>query len=150
VDEANIDIDAGPEAVYDLVSDITNMGRWSPETYKCEWLDGCTGPRVEARFKGWNKDSLGPIPLRWSTVCTVRTAARGEEFAFQVRDSGATWTYRFEANGTGTHLVETREDGPKPVLAKVFNAVVPRRDEKLREGMRETLARIKAAAEGSA
>ncbi len=65
MDEVSIDIAAPPGAVYDLVADVTNMGRWSPETYRCEWLDGCTGPRVDARFKGWNKDSSsGPIPLR--------------------------------------------------------------------------------------
>ena len=147
MDELSIDIAAPPEAVYDLVADVTNMGRWSPETYRCEWLDGCTGARVDARFKGWNKDSLGPLPVKWATICTVRTAARGEEFAFQVRQSGATWTYRFEPSPTGTKLTETREDGTKPVVAKVFSAIVPRRDEKLLAGMRATLERIKDAAE---
>ena len=149
VDQESIEIAAAPKVVYDLVSDVTNMGRWSPETYKCEWIDGCTGPRVDARFKGWNKDALGPIPLKWSTVCTVRTAARGEEFAFQVRQSGATWTFRFEDADGGTLLTEERVDGEKPLAAKLFNAIVPRRDEKLRNGMRETLARIKVAAEAA-
>lgn len=147
MDEATIDIAAPPEAVYDLVADVTNMGRWSPETYKCEWLDGCTGPRVDARFKGWNKDSLGPIPVKWATICTVRTAARGEEFAFQVRQSGATWTFLFEPHAGGTRLTETRVDGEKPLVAKVFALIVPNRDDKLREGMRQTIERIKVAAE---
>ena len=147
MDEVTIDIAAPPKAVYDLVADVTNMGRWSPETYRCEWIDGCTGPRVDARFKGWNKDALGPFPLKWATVCTVRTAARGEEFAFQVRQSGATWTYRFDPVEAGTRLTETRTDGVKPLTAKIFNLVVPRRDEKLIAGMRATVERIKAAAE---
>jgi hypothetical protein len=151
VDEVSIEIDAPPGTVYDLVADVTRMGEWSPETYRCEWLDGCTGLRVDARFKGWNKDSLGPLPLRWSTTCTVRTAARGEEFTFRVRDSGATWTYRMEPDGRGgTILTETRTDGDKPFLAKVFNAVVPNRPTKLVEGMRATLERLKAAAESEA
>ena len=150
VDQATIDIAAPPEAVYDLVADVTKMGQWSPETYKCEWLDGCTGPRVDARFKGWNRDALGPIPIKWSTVNTIRTAARGEEFSFQTRDSGATWTYRFDATTDGTKVTEERVDGQKPLIAKIFNAIVPRRDEKLVAGMHATLERIKAAAEAAA
>lgn len=150
VDTVSTNVAAAPEVVYDLVSDITNMGRWSPETYRCEWIDGSTKARVDASFKGWNKDSLGPIPIRWSTVCTVITAARGEEFAFRVRQSGATWTYRFESDGAGgTKLTETRGDGEKPPLAKVFSLIVPGRDGKLVAGMHQTLERIKAAAEST-
>ena len=32
VDEVSIDIDAPPERVWDLVTDVTAMGRWSPGT----------------------------------------------------------------------------------------------------------------------
>jgi len=34
-DVAAIDIGAEPEAVWDLVADVTQMGRWSPECYRC-------------------------------------------------------------------------------------------------------------------
>lgn len=148
VDTASIDIAAPPEAVYDLVADVTNMGRWSPETYRCKWLDDDDGPRTGARFKGWNRQKVGPLPLQWSTTCTVAAAERPGEFAFDVRQSGARWTYRFEPAGDGgTRVTETREDGQKPLPAKVFSAVVPGRPELLRKGMQETLERIKAAAE---
>jgi hypothetical protein len=40
--EARIEIDAAPLTVYELVSEITRMGEWSPECYRCEWLDGAT------------------------------------------------------------------------------------------------------------
>ncbi|MGB8503197.1 SRPBCC family protein, partial [Mycobacterium sp.] len=56
---ANVHIDAPPLAVYRLVSDITRMGQWSPECYRCEWLDGATGATVDARFRGHNR--LGRI-----------------------------------------------------------------------------------------
>ncbi len=147
MDETSIDVASTPEALYDLVADVTNMGRWSPENYRTEWVEGATGPRVGAKFKGWNQDKLGPLPVKWSTVCTVKTATRAEEFAFTVRQSGATWTYRFEPSALGTKLTEIREDGVKPLPAKIFNVVVPRRDEKLVDGMQETLKRIKQAAE---
>jgi Polyketide cyclase / dehydrase and lipid transport len=35
--EASIEINASPEAVYDLVSDLPRMGEWSPENIGGEW-----------------------------------------------------------------------------------------------------------------
>ncbi len=148
-DRAEIDIAAAPEEVWDLVADVSRMGEWSPECYRCTWLDGGTGPREQARFKGWNRQDLGPIPLRWATTSTVVESRRGEVFSFTTKESGATWTYRLTpGTGGGTHLVETRTDGDKPLLAKVFGAVVPGRDDRLRDGMEATLRRLKETAEG--
>lgn len=147
-DTAEVQIAAPPEAVWDLITDVTRMGEWSPECYRCAWLDGGTGPREGARFKGWNQQKLGPVPVRWSTTSTVLAAKRGDLFSFTTRDSGATWTYRLSATADGgTHVVETRADGTKPLLAKVFGKVMPRRDEILVEGMQQTLERLKATAE---
>src|SRR5215472_292309 len=35
-------IDAPPDKVWQLVSDVTRIGRYSPETFEAEWLDGAT------------------------------------------------------------------------------------------------------------
>ena len=40
------DIEASPEKLYELVSDVTRMGDWSPETTSCRWLGQATGPVV--------------------------------------------------------------------------------------------------------
>ena len=63
-DQVRVTIDASAEHVYGLVSDISNMSRWSPETFKTQWLRGATGPQVGARFRGWNRDGW----VRWPTV----------------------------------------------------------------------------------
>lgn len=148
VDRAEIDIAAPPERVWDLVTDLDRMGDWSPECYRCAWLDGGTGPRVGARFKGWNRQDVGPIPVKWTTVSTVTESTRGKAFAFTTKQSGATWAYTFAGIGDGgTRLVETRTDGDKPLVAKVFHTVMPGRDQILTDGMRATLERVKAAAE---
>ncbi|HUP73352.1 MAG TPA: SRPBCC family protein [Acidimicrobiales bacterium] len=34
--QVSIHIDASPEQVYDLVTDVTRMGEWSPETHRCK------------------------------------------------------------------------------------------------------------------
>src|SRR5262249_3904138 len=41
--EASIEIQASPEAIYDLVSDLPRMGEWSPENIGGEWQGGGRG-----------------------------------------------------------------------------------------------------------
>jgi len=150
VDEAAIDIDAPPERVWGLLTDVTAMGRWSPECYSCSWLDGADGPRVGARFKGRNKRGL----LRWSTVSTVKVADEPRHFAWEVDRSGMRWGYRFEAVDGGTRVTEYREEvGPKPPsvrLAYALRLLGRDPDAIVRRGMAETLERLKAGAESPA
>jgi len=49
---ATIRISAPPPDVWNLVSDVTQIGRFSAETIAAEWLDGATGPRPGAKFRG--------------------------------------------------------------------------------------------------
>src|SRR3954469_2854321 len=102
--EAQVLVDAPPDAVYDLVSDVTRMGEWSPETVRCEWLDGASGPGVGGRLQGANQRGRA----RWSARPPVVTADPGVEFAFVVDDL-TKWSYRFEVDGDGCRLVESFE-----------------------------------------
>lgn len=59
-------VEAPPETVWALVADVTRMGEWSPETVRCTWVDGATGPELGAAFKGDNKRGLARLPgCRW-------------------------------------------------------------------------------------
>ena len=49
---ATVFMSAPAAAIWDLVSDVTNTGRFSPETFDAEWLDGAIGPALGARFRG--------------------------------------------------------------------------------------------------
>ena len=150
MDTAQIEVEAPAEQVYDLVADITNMGRWSPECYRTAWLDGATEARPGARFKGWNKTRIGGFPARWSTTSTVRQADRGRAFSFDTGLSGTRWTYRFEANGSGAGciVVETREVLNQSMAMKVLSLPLDGiRRQQLTEGMNVTLSRLKAEAE---
>lgn len=147
-DVVQLRIEASPEALYDLVSDPANMGRLSPECTGGQWLDGANGPAIGARFKGTNKRGF----VRWSTKSTVVAAERGREFAFEVGDSGTQWRYRFEPDGTGTIVTESRSASkPYPFIAKAFTTVllggVDGHTQELRAGMAATLARLKELAE---
>ena len=52
-----------------MVADVRNTGRFSPETFDAEWLDGVTEPAVGARFRGHVKrNEIGPV---YWTTCRV-------------------------------------------------------------------------------
>ena len=151
--QARVHIDAPPERVYALVSDVTRMGEWSPETVRCEWIGGATGPAVGARFKGSNKRGIA----RWSTKPEVVAADPGREFAFVTRSRGPStrWTYRFEAAADGgTDAMESFEllDDLTLIIRVADRYVMGITDRKadLESGMQLTLERIKRVAEGSA
>src|ERR1035437_2316086 len=60
-DSVTIHMAASPERVWMLVSDITNTGKFSPETFEAEWLDGATGSAVGARVGGHvRRNGRGP------------------------------------------------------------------------------------------
>src|SRR5207245_10630958 len=76
--QESIQIAAAPEDVYDLITDVTRMGEWSPECYRCTWLDGAGAAVPGARFRGHNK--LGRY--RWQTTAVITAAEDGRLFAF--------------------------------------------------------------------
>ncbi|MFN8018220.1 MAG: SRPBCC family protein [Acidimicrobiales bacterium] len=153
MDTARIEIDAPADLAYDLVADITNMGRWSPETYRTTWVGEPAAPVPGARFKGWNRATVYGVPTRWATTCTIRRADRGRAFSFDTPFSGARWTYLFEPGAThGTCTVtETREEVATPLVTRaLYLAVGGVRRRQLAAGMHETLHRLKEAAEAEA
>src|SRR2546423_8675121 len=94
---------APPESVWALVSDVTRMGEWSPETVGCEWIGDRKEPVVGARFKGRNQSGW----RKWSTVCTVVEAAPGASFAFDVKAGPvdvSRWKYQFEPADRGARV----------------------------------------------
>lgn len=161
-------IDAPPDRVWRLVSDVTRMGEWSPITYKCIWLDGATGPAVGARFKGYNKLA----PARWWTECEVTESEPGKVFAFRTMKVSppigigvgtremTKWRYTIEHDGIGSNVTESYEVSFTPPLLAVPSRIasvlpggkraVESRTQRTHEGMRKTLERLKAVAEGDA
>lgn len=52
---ASIAINASPDDVYAVLSDVTRMGDLSPECYKCEWNGGSAEAVTGATFTGHNR-----------------------------------------------------------------------------------------------
>lgn len=141
---ASVEVAAAPEALYDLVSDITKMARWSPECIQCTWIDA--PGQVGSRFRGRNRRG----PARWSTTAEVLIAHRPREFSFATLHRGepaTRWTYRFEPQGSVTRVTETFEAIATPrLIALAERWIIRNRQAQLEAGMAETLERLKATA----
>ena len=142
-------IDATPEKVWGLVSDITKMGTYSPEVFEAEWLDGATGPEVGARYRGHVKrNEVGPT---YWTTCEVTECRPGEVFEFAVVMGNKpvnTWRYEFApADGGGTDVTESFRLTDN-ILTKLWRPLGGfLRENRNKRDMLKTLERVKAAAE---
>jgi uncharacterized protein YndB with AHSA1/START domain len=141
---ASIEINAAPEAVWQLVADITRMGEWSPECRRAEWEGGSTGPAVGAHFHGYNRAGT----TEWDAPCLVTDCEPGKVFAFQVPPEGKVvtrWRFEFAPSGTGTTLTESFDAPMINVDGAPSN--FDGRFEMLDKAIRMTIANIKTAAE---
>src|SRR5260370_27227316 len=144
---ATVEIAAAPDLVYRLITDITRMGEWSPECYRCTWLDGATAAVPGARFRGYNR--LGSY--RWQTTAVVRSAENGRSFAFTtVHDKtgreGTAWRYDLCPAAGATRPTESYQFLWCPVLSRLAALPIPTGSQVSR-GSHLTPAKIKAAAE---
>ncbi|WP_460724063.1 SRPBCC family protein [Nocardia heshunensis] len=142
---------APAQQIWDLISDVTNVGRFSPETYGAEWVGGATGPVVGAKFRGKvNRNGWG---LKYSTICRVTAADPGREFAFTVLGPGGTpintWRYLLEPTPTGTAVTESFHLANNLPLRLYWLLAGWARGKTNRKGMQQTLERIKADVEST-
>jgi uncharacterized protein YndB with AHSA1/START domain len=145
--EASLAIDAPAERLWEMISDVTQMGRWSPECYRCTWVRRGHRPGGGRPVPGVQPAGLGPLGHHQHGG----GVHSGEVFAFDTGASRTRWTYRFEAQADGTTLVtESRHDtGPRPLPARVVSKLMlgPDHDAELVDGMHQTLERLRVAAE---
>lgn len=145
---ATVEVAASPDAVWEVVSDVTRMPEWSPEL---RWLFvvGSKEPRVGMNLVGINRRKL----VLWPTTSVVTRFEPGRAVAWRTRESGATWTYELEPTATGTRLTG-RRDLPKfttgtALLAPIIGGAEGH-DHELAAGIRSTLEQIKATVESAA
>lgn len=147
--QASIDIAAPPEVVYDLVSDITRMGEWSPEATGGKWLRGGTG-NVGDWFEGVSETTERPP---WHRECEVAAAERGRDFTFVVGGVEANctwWSYEMEPTDEGTRLTEYWWFVNKtPGFAAATDEQVAGRIAFTETMLHDTVAALKTASEAS-
>jgi hypothetical protein len=141
-------MDASPAQVWALVSDVTRIGEFSPETFEAKWERGATGPALGATFRGHVKrNERGPV---YWTKCEVRHCEPERDFGFAVILGGRpvnNWRYQLEPKDGGTDVTESYQlvGG---IGMKVYVAIAGRlRARRNERDMRRTLERMKAVVE---
>jgi hypothetical protein len=146
--EVSIRVDAPIEQVWGLVSDVTRIGEFSPETFEARWTRGSTGPEEGAFFKGHVKRN-GVGPTYWS-LCTVTRCVPEEVFEFAVGTADlklTNWGYELERDGDGTRVTEYYRIESSLPMRVYWTVLGPLRGRTNERGMRTTLARMKAVLE---
>jgi hypothetical protein len=140
---------APADLIWGLVSDVTRVGEFSPETFEAQWLGGATGPEAGARFRGHVRRN-GRGPVYW-TVCTVTACDPGREFAFTVAGPGGktvnTWRYQLEPAAGGTDVTESFELSRTLLVRLYWMVAGSARGGANMNGMRVTLEKMKAVIE---
>ncbi len=143
--EAEIEIAAPPARVWELLSDLRQMPRWSDQTWK-----------VFARgdiAEGTSMLNLNKMGWRvWPTSARVVDFEPERRVAFRVRENRTVWSFELSPTPSGTRVVHRREapqgiSGLSTGLTKVALGGVPSFTRALQRGMQQTLSRVKADAE---
>lgn len=146
IEEATL-VAAPADRVWPLVSDPRLMSRWSPQVMRVIRRSG-DGTSVGSRFLNLNRSGL----LMWPTRSQVVECDPGRRYAWRIRDNRAIWSFELAEHAAGVRLTHRREcpDGLTERALRLetrFMGGVPEFQDSLRQGMRRTLAAIKAAAE---
>jgi hypothetical protein len=123
---------ADPDAVYDVVSDVTRIGERSPECHTARWLPGAAEGTPGAVFRGSNRAGRA---ARWSRRCEVVAAEPGRSFAFRTlperldvsRRDSTTWRYDLEPVDGGTRVRHSYEITSLPLrpIRAVYGVLMP-------------------------
>ncbi|MGO9042180.1 MAG: SRPBCC family protein [Mycobacterium sp.] len=144
---ATVEIDARPDVVYGLITDLPTLASLAEEAVAMEWRKG-DAVRPGAVFTGHNENG----GRRWKTKCTVTDADPGRRFGFEVRHTVvpiARWQYDIEDADGGCRVTESTWDRRPGWFRKVAgkSTGVADRPAANAEHIRLTLQRLKQRAE---
>jgi uncharacterized protein YndB with AHSA1/START domain len=147
---AETTVAAPPERVWALLTDLRRMSQWSPELLRMLPLKP-GGLRVGQAYLGVNRRKA----VVWPTRSVVAVLEPGRTLAWDTRWSGARWIWEISPEGDGSTRVVHRRPVPETLtlvsrlFAPMFLGGSDEHADELEQGMAETVARLKAAAESA-
>ena len=156
--EVTVEFAAAPTTVWELVSDPTRIGSFSPECIEARWIEGSDHAAVGSRFEGTNRIWLDDGRLyEWIRPCTVTACDAPRAFGYMTHDRwnvpATEWTFVIGAAGVGCRLTQSMRvvPGGLPGLRVDADAdptragtLLDARMPQLRHTMLETLERMRA------
>ena len=166
---ADLHVQATPDEIYDIVSDLPRSGEWSPECQGGEWVSG-EPSAAGSVFRGENLRSNEVVawaPLirgTWHTECRITAADRGRTFRWMMlshagSDQESVWGFDMEPAGDGGSVLTHHFRMGKATAG--IHKIVADLDEDKRErfvdewgakivqDLKDTLQRIKSVIEKS-
>jgi hemerythrin-like domain-containing protein len=127
-DAVAVEVAAPPDAVWEVVSDVTRIGEWSHECAGGRWLGGARVAAPGVRFRGRNRTGL----VRWSRTCELVTVDAPRELAWRTVPSllypdSTTWSVSLLPAGGGTRIEQRYEVSklPPEPLERLYAWVLP-------------------------
>lgn len=151
--QESVTVNASAQDLYDIVSDITRTGEWSPVCTSCWWDDEASPGAEGSWFTGRNV-----LPERtWDTRSLVVSADPGREFAWVVGGTFVRWGYTLTATAVDARTVLTESWKILPEGIAMFEekygdeaaAQIADRTRLALDGIPKTLATIKRIAESA-
>ncbi|MGB3736865.1 MAG: SRPBCC family protein [Ilumatobacter sp.] len=147
---ATVHVDATPDAVFALLTDLDRLPALSPENERCEFLGESSVIEVGATFRGHNRAG----DYEWHADCVVTELEPGRRFAYEVPpkfEHATTWAYAIEpdTDGNGCTVTETFH-APLLGLPDIYPGRIEGRRDNLEQACQSTMANLKAAVEGGA
>ena len=147
----SVHVDASPDAVWAVVSDIDLSARLGTELQKTEWIEPADGPAVGATFRGYNKHQT--IDMEWDVVCRIEVCDPGRAFGWRVTgdDGGpANWLFTLEPEGDGTRLKFDAVMGPgRSGLTPAIEAMPEREHEIVASRLQDWFGNMAKVVEGA-
>lgn len=107
-----LDIPAPPEQVWDVITDISVMPRFSDELQSVEWAEGFSDAALGAQFLGTNRNqAIG----EWTVRCHIVEFEPPRVFGWavgRVENPAATWRFELTPTSAGTDLSYRARIGP--------------------------------------
>ncbi|MEL7207128.1 MAG: nitroreductase family protein [Actinomycetota bacterium] len=146
---AEVDIKAPIAKIWELVTDISQSGRFSGECTGAEWDEGHDGPALGAVFTGSNQhDAIG----EWTVPCFVDYFEPMTKFGWctsDVDNPGARWRFDLEAIAGCVRLRHRVSLGPGPSGISAAIESMPDKEPRILERrMQEHFANMTAVVEG--
>jgi len=148
-----VEVDAPPERVWTVVTDIDAPAQFSDEFLGARWVAG--GPAPGASFVGRSRHpSIG----EWEVESFVHLYEEGRSFGWATVDRsnpGSRWRFDLEAAGSGTRLRFSMSMGPGPSGISIAIEAMPDKEPRIlhrrvsehHANMARTVEGLKAIAE---
>ena len=142
---ASVHVNASPDDVFALLTDLERLPVLSPENERCEFLGDSSTIEVGATFRGHNRAG----DYEWHADCVVTELEPGRRFAYEVPpkfEHATTWAYSIEpdTDGSGCTVTETFH-APMLAMPEVYPGRIEGRRDNLEKACEKTMANLEAA-----